>query len=515
MLPGNLPVQLTSFVGRQMELADVAKELGAARLVTLTGVGGVGKARLALRVAAELLPGLERTGRGSASWRRAAVTSCTRSWRLPWESGSGGMNPAESIVDFLRLREMLVLLDNCEHLLDDVADLTQAILGAAPGVRILATSREGFGIPGEHVYPVRSLPVGGDVATAALSDAAVLFADRARAVDPAFALDTMSTPAVVEVCRRLDGIPLAIELAAARVATLTASEIAGHLDERFRPHGVEGESSGTRPPRCDWWSHSLLVDTDRVVFARLGVFPASFDEAGAVAVCIGGGVERWDVIDALASLAAKSMVGVERSNDTTRYQLLETLRHFAIERAAEGGDVEDLRRRHAARCAAPRSNWSAGLGDCRAHLAPSATRGGDGQPEDRDELGVQRPAHDIHLGVRPSMVCSTRRSCKARGVSRLGRRTHLPRVDELDAAGRAATFAACALEAYLRGDFDQAEVLADSRRRIHGVCPDGVRRLHRTGSLAPRVTSWSQVIDAVGGFSKLVGTIGGPVVCRP
>ena len=244
------------------------------------------------------------------------------------------MTLVESIVDFLRPRQMLVVLDNCEHLLDAAAELVEDMLAGAPRVRILATSREGFGVPEEQVRPLRSLSVSSEHAES--SDAVVLFAERARAVKPDFVLDARATPAVVELCRRLDGIPLAIELAAARVATMRPAEIVAHLDERFRllTGGRRGRVERHQTLRAAIeWSYSLLDDTERTVFDRLGVFPASFDEAAAVAVCTGEGVERWDVIDALASLVAKSMIGAEQLQDITRYQLLETLRHFARDHA--------------------------------------------------------------------------------------------------------------------------------------------------------------------------------------
>ena len=232
-MPGNLPLLGTSFVGREAELAAVAKDLGTARLVTLTGVGGVGKTRLALQVAAELAPGF-----AEGAWMCELAAAATGDDMAQVIAAALGvvqrtqMTLAESIVDFLRTRQMLVVLDNCEHLLDAATMLAEAILAAAPGVRILATSREGLGIADERVRPLRSLAVSAEVPEG--SDAVVLFADRARAVDPDFVLDARSVAAVVEICRRLDGIPLAIELAAARVATMTPAEIAGHLNERFR-----------------------------------------------------------------------------------------------------------------------------------------------------------------------------------------------------------------------------------------------------------------------------------------
>jgi len=228
-----------------------------------------------------------------------------------------------------------VVLDNCEHLLDAAAALIELVVASAGGVRILATSREALGIRGEHVRPLRSLGLSVGGQEVADSEAVALFVERAREVDPDFVLDSACGPAVVEICRRLDGIPLAIELAAARVAGMGPAEIAGHLDERFRllTGGRRGRVERHQTLRAAMrWSYSLLADTERTVFDRLGVFPAGFDETAAVAVCATEGIEWWDVIDALTSLSAKSMIGMERSGDTARYQLLETLRHFARDR---------------------------------------------------------------------------------------------------------------------------------------------------------------------------------------
>ena len=228
-------------------------------------------------------------------------------------------------------------------------------------MRTLATSREGLGVAGEHLRPLRSLSVSVDAGS---GEAVTLFADRAQALDPDFVLDSVSTPAVVEICQRLDGIALAIELAAARIATMAPTEIAGHLDERFRllTGGRRGQVERHQTLRAAVeWSYSLLDDTERTVFDRLGVFPATFDETAAVAVCATGGIQRWDVIDGLASLVAKSMVGVERSQETTRYRLLETLRQFARDRIVAAREVEGIRRRHAAHYAAFADRVGAGL----------------------------------------------------------------------------------------------------------------------------------------------------------
>jgi len=461
VLPGNLPSLTSSFVGRHEELAAVAKEVGAHRLVTLTGVGGVGKTRLALQVAAELLPGF-----ADGAWvceLAAAATDDDVAQVVALALGVAqrqGMTVAESIVDFVRARQLLVVLDNCEHVLDAAAVVVEMVLAGASGVRILATSQEGLGVPGEHVWPVRSLSVAADPARAASSDAVVLFAERARAASPGFVLDEARTPGVVEVCRRLDGIPLAIELAAARVAMMTPAEIAGHLDERFRllTGGRRGRVKRHQTLHAALeWSYSLLADTERQVFARLGVFPASFDESAAVAVCGGDGMERWDVLDALGSLVAKSMVGADPTGDATRYQLLETLRHFARDRA---GDLDGLRRRHAAHYAAFAEQAGAGLPSAeelrwraRVTVELDNVRAAAAWAFDAPSVG------DLALGItilgglntEPATLYSTGMYAMAA--------TALPRLEQLGGAQRCVVLNAAAHVANTVGDYEQGRVL--------------------------------------------------------
>jgi hypothetical protein len=254
-MPGNLPSVSSSFVGRGDDLAAVAAAVRESRLVTVTGVGGVGKTRLALRVAAQVVAQFrdgvwlcELAAAASGEDMGQVVAAALGVVQRPQ------MNMVDSIVDFLRPRRLLVVLDNCEHLLDAAAGLVDAVLAGAPDVQILATSREGLAVDGERLWPLRSLPVAD-----AASDAVVLFAERARAVAPDFGLDDVSSPSVVELCRRLDGIPLAIELAAARVTAMSPADIAGHLDERFRllTGGAGPGWSATRPWEPRWSGRTL------------------------------------------------------------------------------------------------------------------------------------------------------------------------------------------------------------------------------------------------------------------
>jgi len=354
-LPGNLPRQVTSFIGRADEMESIAGLLAEHRVVTITGVGGVGKTRLALHVGAELLTDspdgvwvaeLAAVDDGDAMAEViAAALGVTR---------RSDASLAAGIVDSLRSKQLLLVLDNCEHLLDEVAEFASDVMDKCSQVRILATSREGLGVAGERVWPLRSLGVPAPtdpVERIAASDAVQLLVDRARAVMPDFVLDDSNLAAVGEICRRLDGIPLAIELAAARFTAMQPREIAEHLDERFRlltggkRRGIERHQ--TLRATVDW-SYSLLDDRDRVVFDRLAVFAGSFDAAAAQAVVADDGLDRFDVLDALNELVAKSMVVAEPGREgDTRYQLLETLRQYALERldAHDAGDT--ARRRHA------------------------------------------------------------------------------------------------------------------------------------------------------------------------
>ncbi len=350
--PGNLPIQLTSFVGRERESKLVADGLRSARLVTLTGTGGVGKTRLAIHTAADMVADYP-----DGAWlcELAAVADPASMLQVIAASlglapGSGALQPAD-IPEFIGTRRLLMVLDNCEHLLDATAGLVETVLARCPSVRVLATSREALDVPGERVIRLRSLALpeaDAGLEEVARVEATRLFLERAAAVGSK--LEASDAAAIMEICRRLDGIPLAIELAAARVMALSPAEIAGLLDERFRlltgGRRAALERHHTLRAAVDW-SYSLLSDTERPVFDRLGVFPATFDAAAAQAVA-GEAMETWDVIDALSSLVAKSMLVADRTaSGSTRYQMLETLRHYARERLDQEGTADACRRRHA------------------------------------------------------------------------------------------------------------------------------------------------------------------------
>ncbi len=326
-----------------------------ARLVTLIGVGGVGKTRLALQVAAEVLP---RFRDGVWLCELAAVDE-PEALRQVIAATLGvqprpGTSVDESLVEFLRGKHALLVLDNCEHLLRAAAHLATAILRECPTVHVLATSRESLGVAGEQAWPLSSLDIPESAAFEDIggADSVRLFVDRADAARPGFELQPANAEAVAEICRRLDGIPLAIELAAARVAAMSPREISGLLDQRFRlltgGRRSAVERHQTLRATVDW-SYSLLGERERAVFDRLGVFTGSFDARAAQTIVAGDGVEAWDVLDSLTDLVAKSMIVAEETDEgITRYQLLETLRQYAREQLDEAGSTDAWRRRHAA-----------------------------------------------------------------------------------------------------------------------------------------------------------------------
>jgi predicted ATPase/class 3 adenylate cyclase len=352
---GNLPVQLTSFVGRDDDVARIVAMLDESSLVTLTGTGGVGKTRLAVQVAAEMV---ERFGDGAWFCELAAVDDGEAMAQAVAATlgclQRPGLSLAESIVEYVKLRELLVVLDNCEHLLDEASDLAAAVVRSCPHVRVIATSREALDVAGERVVRVRSLdapPASTSGDELARSAAVRLFADRALEAGADIAWDDRQLVAVGEICRRVDGIPLAIELAAARTPSMSPADVAARLDERFRL--LTGKRRG-RVERHQTlratveWSYQLLAHDERLVFDRLGVFAGTFDTPAAVAVAGDEDLGEWEIGDALSNLVGKSMLTPETGPDgTTRFAMLETLRQFARERLDECGDT-DRRRRVAA-----------------------------------------------------------------------------------------------------------------------------------------------------------------------
>jgi len=353
----NLPAQLTSFVGREKEIAAVKRLIGANRLTTLTGPGGTGKTRLSLRVASDLLDsfvnGVWFVELAPLADPALVPQTVLATLGLREETGRPLI---DTLSDYLRAKMALLILDNCEHLVEASAQLAEALLQACPNLRILASSREALSIPGEAVYRVPSLStpdthLAHSAESVAQCEATRLFIERARTVAPAFAVTDENAPAVAQVCARLDGIPLAIELAAARVKILRVEQIAERLDDCFR---LLTGGSRTALPRQQTlralidWSYDLLPEPERAVLRRLSVFSGGWTLEAAEQVCADDNVDGYEVLDRLAQLVNKSLLVVDAEDGAeTRYHMLETIRQYAREKlSAEEGESLRARDRH-------------------------------------------------------------------------------------------------------------------------------------------------------------------------
>jgi predicted ATPase/class 3 adenylate cyclase len=352
-VPTNLPQPLNSFVGRERELAELRDRLPRTRLLTLLGMGGIGKSRLSLQLAATVLD-----AHPDGVWL-VELAPLTDALRVPQALASvlgvkeeAGRSVTEALLAWVRDRRLLIILDNCEHLLTACAELARQLLQAGPGVRVLASSRDVLQVAGETVYPVPTLsvpePGGTDVEALSRHEAVRLFLDRARAVQPALAVDSAAqAAAVVAICRALDGIPLALELAAARTRALPLQGIAERLADRFR---LLVSADQTVLPRQRTlralidWSHDLLSEPERVLFRRLAVFAGGCTLDAAEAVAADDTLPAAEVLDLLARLVDKSLVAM--SPDGARYRMLETVRAYAAEQLAAAGDEAATRRRH-------------------------------------------------------------------------------------------------------------------------------------------------------------------------
>ena len=337
-----LPVQLSSFVGRDTELTQLRELLADNRVVTLTGAGGAGKTRLAIQVAAQLTDefddGVWYVDLAPITDPELVPLTVARALGLPDQPGRSTM---ESLLRFVRDRQMLVVLDNCEHLLDASAELVIAVLSGAARLTLLATSREAIGLAGEVSWRVPSLSLA--------DDAIELFTDRARHARPGFAVSDDNAAAVTEICRRLDGLPLGIELAAARVRALSLAEILESLHDRFRLLTGGSRTAVRRQQTLRAsvdWSHTLLTQSEQVLFRRLAAFLGGFDLDAAQFVCGGTDVERYQVLDQLTLLVDKSLVVADDRGGRTRYRMLETVRQYALEKLGESSEADAVRSRH-------------------------------------------------------------------------------------------------------------------------------------------------------------------------
>ena len=406
-----LPVQLTSFVGRVDEMNEIARLVDVNRLVTLTGAGGVGKTRLAVHVATDLAGEF-----GNGAWYvdLAPITdpdvvpvTVARALGLPDKPGRPTM---DTLLGFIRDRHMLVVLDNCEHLLDASAALCVSVLGAAPRLTVLATSREPLGVTGEATWRVPSL---------SLADEAIeLFTDRARRARPAFRVTDDNAARVTEICRRLDGMPLAIELAAARVRALSLGEIVDSLHDRFRllTGGARTAVRRQQTLRASVdWSHALLTQPERVLFRRLAVFVGGFDVDAAQAIAGDDEVEHYQVLDQLTLLVDKSLVVADDSAGRTRYRLLETVRQYAQEKLGESGEADAVRSCHRDYYTAMAAVLDAPAGHDDERRIEQAETEIDNL---RAAFGWSRENSDIELAL--ALACSLQPLWRARGRLREG-----------------------------------------------------------------------------------------------
>ena len=362
----NLPTQLTSFVGRQKELVELRDLLSSTRLLTLTGPGGCGKTRLAIEIASDLL------GQYSRGIWFVELATLSESALVPQAVASAlhireqpGRTLTETLVSLLEAQETLLVLDNCEHLIGACAELANTLLRGCPRLKILATSREPLNIPGEIAWTVPSLSVPERGHLPSLEklreyEATRLFMERATSVLPRFAAAPRHAPVIAAICSQLDGIPLAIELAAARVKVLSVEQIAERLNDSLR---LLTGGSRTASPRHKTlsaaidWSYNLLSEKEQTLFRRLSLFAGGFTLEAAEAVCAGGVIEKEEVLDLLSHLVDKSLVRVRlepTSGDSgsepgtvVRYWLLETLRQYGRERLEDRGELESAEHRHA------------------------------------------------------------------------------------------------------------------------------------------------------------------------
>ena len=350
--PNNLPAQLTSFIGRQHEIADVKKLLETHRLVTLTGSGGTGKTRLSLQIAADILEDYP-----DGVWlvelapvRDGSLISQTILHVLGLLTESG-RQPLDILTEYLSGKKLLILLDNCEHVLAESGSFVEAVLQAAPAVKVLATSREILNLAGEQAYRVPSLQAPDinrlpDIEQLGRFEAIQLFVERVTLVSPGFTITQNNALALAQICRRLDGIPLAIELAAARVKSMPLEAMLSRLDDRFRL--LTGGSRNTLPRQQTLratidWSYALLTEPEKLLLQRLSVFRGGCTLVAAEAVCGREGIEERDVLDLLSKLVDKSLLNLDEAG---RYQILETVRQYGGEKLIDVGQAEWARDRH-------------------------------------------------------------------------------------------------------------------------------------------------------------------------
>ncbi|HQR12382.1 MAG TPA: tetratricopeptide repeat protein [Casimicrobiaceae bacterium] len=500
--PNNLPQQLTTFIGRDRERAEATRLLAGTRLLTIVGPGGIGKTRLSLQVTADAMDSYP-----DGVWfiELAPIVDASLVPKVAAQvlalAEDASTPSIQSVCGHLASRRLLLVLDNCEHLVDACARLADAVLRVAPGVRIIASSREPLNIAGEQTYMLPPLAVpgtGSRIEVAARSEAVQLFVERARLRQPAFALTERNAQAVAELCTRLDGIPLALELAAARVGVLPVDRIVERLGDRFR---LLTGGSRTALPRQQTlralidWSYDLLGSREKRLFARLSVFASGWTLDAAEAVCSGPDIARDEVLDLLTGLVDKSLVVQDAQHE--RFRMLETLRDYARDRLLEFGDDEATRSRHCA---------------CFVTFAEGAEPHLEGGPEQPEWLARLDLEHEnIRSGLawstaRPDRAESALRMCGAvyrfwahRGHAREGRRWCDQALDmrsgELPTTARAKALHASGTLAWRLGDIaaarslleqalEQSRLQQDSQREARILSNLGGVAIHQADSVA-------------------------------
>lgn len=479
VLPHNLPVQLTSFIGRDREISEVKHLLAKTRLLTLTGSGGSGKTRLALQAAAESLHAypdgvwlVELATLADPDLVRSAVAAA-----LDVREETGRPLQA-TLVDVLQNKHLLLILDNCEHLVDACAQTAESLLRAAPHVTIIATSRERLGAAGETSYlvPPLSMPdVRGEQALEDLvkTEAVRLFIERAASIQPGFSLTPAAAAALTRIVHTLDGIPLAIELAAARVNVLSVPQIAARLQDRFHLLTTGGRTAAPRQQTLQAtmdWSYDLLSEPERALLRRLSVFAGGFPLDAVEAVCVGGDVGLDDVVDLLSRLVDKSLVTAEETNGTRRYWLLDTVRAYAGEKLAVARETPAVRDRHAA--------WYRGLAEqAELHLDAPDRRWMDRLEAEHENIRAALDATVTPGGGEDALrfAAALQRFWHIRGYWTEGRRwleAALAASPGAPPALRAKALGRTAMLAQRQGDYRRARALAEDGLGLYRTLAD-------------------------------------------
>ncbi|MGV9947589.1 protein kinase domain-containing protein [Rhodococcus aetherivorans] len=526
VVDGGLPLELTSFIGRRTELTEAKRLLSRSRLVTLTGIGGVGKTRLALRVATN-------TRRGFADGARLVELGDLRDGSLVGEVVAAGLGirnrspkPLQTLVEFLAARQMLLVLDNCEQVVDAAADLIETLLRTCPGLRILATSREILDVPGEAVLRVQPLTVPETDRQPSLKglpsyDAVTLFAERAAAAVPSFEVTADNAGTVARICARLDGLPLAIELAAARLRTMSPDQILQRLTNRYALLTRGSRSAPTRQQTLRWsidWSYELCSPAEQQLWARLSVFAGSFELDAAEQVCMYD-AEPADLADLVASLVDKSILIRGDSGAMVRFRMLETLRDYGRDKLEQAGALVNLRRRHRSwyrqLALDAESGWISPL------QLGWLSRLEREQSNLREAMEFSLPeADDASAQAGLEIVTALFPFWLSRGLLREGRRwldRALTLRDEQDTALRVKVLYSASILASRHEDLERAAALTEEGRVLaeaHGSALDralmqhaaGVHALH-SGHPERAVGSFTAALDVLRGARSLLAYI--------